>query len=420
MCNKSVKKLIDNNLCYQCGTCKSICPTSAITMKRIEGKGFIYPIVDSEKCINCGQCLSICPINNIDLEEEHIPKSSDFIGIYNCTDKERFDFTASGGIVTETIKYLFSEKKINKAIVTGMDENNPINSKVYIVENINSLKNVSGSVYQPSSVNEVLDKINENDKVAFVGLPCHIRGLNLFLRKRPNLKNSFVIKIGLICTLGRGKHGTNLTLDKNFKIKKYDNIKKIIYRYGMPPGKFRIIFKNNTKKEISGVEFLQNTDYIFMPKGCLFCTDLFNDKADITVGDPWGMNKGKKAMAIVRNHEAKNVLNEMCRKQLIVFDEEITAEQCVKTQNHSVNYKIYNYKGRISAYKKIGVKIPNIKNISYEKNTIKESIGYNLLMVNSLVFNTKLGYKVAKFTPSKILYKYRDKISGVNISKRRG
>ena len=65
-----------------------------------------------------------------------------------------------------------------------MDENKPINSKVYIVENSNSLKNVSGSVYQPSSVNEVLDKINENDRVAFVGLPCHIRGLNLFLRKK--------------------------------------------------------------------------------------------------------------------------------------------------------------------------------------------------------------------------------------------
>ena len=41
-------------------------------------------------------------------------------------------------------------------------------------------------------------------------------------------------------------------------------------------------------------------------------------------------------------------------------------------------------------------------------------------MVNSILFNTKLGYKVAKCTPSKILYKYRDKISGVNISKRRG
>ncbi|PWX48079.1 Coenzyme F420 hydrogenase/dehydrogenase, beta subunit C-terminal domain [Clostridium perfringens] len=420
MCNKSVKKLIDNNLCYQCGTCKSICPTSAITMKRIEEKGCIYPIVDSEKCINCGQCLSICPINNIDLEEEHIPKNSDFIGIYNCTDKERFDFTASGGIVTETIKYLFSEKKINKAIVTGMDENKPINSKVYIVENSNSLKNVSGSVYQPSSVNEILDKINENDRVAFVGLPCHIRGLNLFLRKRPKLKNSFVIKIGLICTIGRGKHGTNLTLDKSFKLKKYDNIKKIIYRYGMPPGNTRVYLKDGSMIEKSCMEIYRNTDYIFMPKGCLFCTDLFNDEADITVGDPWGMNKGKKAMVIVRNQEAKNILNEMCRKELIVFDEEITAEQCVKTQSHSVNYKIYNYKGRISAYKKIGVKIPNIKNISYEKNTIKESIGYNLLMVNSILFNTKLGYKVAKCTPSKILYKYRDKISGVNVSKRRG
>lgn len=417
---RSIKILTDKNLCYQCGTCYSICPTSAITMERMESKGYIYPVVNKEKCINCGQCLKVCPINNIDYKEEHLPKNDEFIGIYNSTDRERFDYTASGGVVTEIISYLFKEKRINKAIVTGMSKTNPTNSQVYIIKDDKSLKDVSGSVYQPVSVNEVLKEINKDDRVAFVGLPCHIRGLELFLKYRKNLVNSFVIKIGLICTIGRGKHGTSLTIKKSLKIKKTENIRKIIYRVGTPPGDFQVYFNNNTKKEIPCIELLKNTDFIFMPKGCLFCTDLFNDKADITVGDPWGMNKGKKAMAIVRNNKVTNILDDMITSGGLVYEESITAEQCANTQSHSVSYKIHNYAGRISAYKAIGVTIPNIKNYKVEKSSLKESIGYKLLLANSLVFNTKIGLRLATVIPSKVLYKYRNKVLGMNTAKRRG
>lgn len=419
MCNTSVKNLVDKNLCYQCGTCKSICPTSAIEMKRVESKGFVYPSINTEKCVNCGKCTIVCPINNIDYRENHLPTNDDFIGIYNSTDKGRFDFTASGGIVTEIISYLFKIKKINKAIVTGMNEESKTNSKVYVINNINKLKEFSGSVYQPVSVNEVLDSITKDDRVAFVGLPCHMRGLDLFLSQNNKLKDSFVIKLGLICTIGRGKHGTTLTLKKSLNIKNDSDIKKIIYRYGMPPGTFKVKLKNENNLKISTLDFNQNTDYIFIPKGCLFCTDLFNDKADITVGDPWGMGKGKKAMVIVRSYIVKIILKEMLKNNMIIFNQKITWEECIKTQSHSVNYKINNYKARISAYKKIGVKTPNIRNITSEKISFKENLGYNLLMINSLFFNTSIGLKIAKILPNKFLYKYRNKILDINTRKRK-
>lgn len=418
MYDKSIKKLVSNNLCYQCGTCESICPTKAIKMTRLNDKGYIYPVVDENKCVNCGKCKKVCPINNIDYNENHLPSDKDFIGIYNCTDKERFDFTASGGIVTEIIKYLFKNEIINKAIVTGMDKEKNTDSKVYVVKSGNELKEVSGSVYQPVSVNTALNEISKEDRVAFVGLPCHIRGLNLFLKEKTILNKSIFIKIGLICTIGRGKHGTNLTLKKSFNIKDFSKIKKIIYRYGMPPGRTRVYLENNTKKEMSCMEIYKNTDYIFMPKGCLFCNDLFNDQADITVGDPWGMNKGKKAMAIVRNEKVKNILDQMINENMLVFDEKITKNQCINTQRHSVVYKIYNYNARISAYKKVNVSMPKIKNIEYTNNSFKEELGYNLLMLNSLFFNTKFGFNISKIIPKKMLYKYRDKVSGINTKHR--
>lgn len=399
---KSVKILTDNNLCYQCGTCSSICPTDAIKMERIIKRGLIYPKVDEKKCINCSKCLKVCPINNIDLEENHLPTKDDFIGIYNSLDQNRFDYTASGGLVTEIIKYMFNEKKINKAIVTGMDTKNPTDGKSYIIENVEDLKRISGSVYQPVAVNELLSKIKPEDKVAFVGLPCHIRGLERYLQLNKKIKNSFIIKIGIICSIGRGKHGTTLTLEKEFGLKNYKNVDKMLYRFGMPPGDTTVYFKDGTVKSKSCMKIYKNTDYIFMPKGCLFCPDLFNDKADITVGDPWGLNKGKKAMGIIRNNEVKNIIEDMLKKNYINFDVTLTPDECIKTQQHSVNYKLHNYSYRMNSYSKFKVKMPiEVKDIP-RTNKIKHHIGFSLLMLNSNVFNSRLGYFIMKYVPKKI------------------
>ncbi|KLE14593.1 Coenzyme F420 hydrogenase/dehydrogenase, beta subunit C-terminal domain [Clostridium sp. C8] len=417
MSNKSIKKLVVKDLCYQCGTCKSICPTKAIEMINLEKRGLIYPSVNEQKCINCTKCLQVCPINNIDANENHLPNTNDFIGIYNSTDKERFDYTASGGIVTEIIKYLFETNQINKAVVTGMDKEKADNSKVYIIDDICNLKEISGSVYQPVAVNSILDRIEKEDRVAFVGLPCHIRGLDLFLNKNKSLKESIFIKIGIICSIGRGKHGTNLTLKKSLGIKNKEEIEKIIYRYGMPPGTFKVKLKNSEEKNVDMQKFNDNTDYIFIPKGCLFCNDIFNDKADITVGDPWGMKKGKKAMAIIRNERTKDILNKMVNCRFLDFEQEITPEECIRTQNHAVNYKIYNYESRISTYKKLGIEIPKINDIKLKNNSIKENLGYSLLMLNSLYFNSSIGFKSTEIINSKILYKYRNKVLSINTKK---
>lgn len=47
---------VDNEKCDQCGTCVSVCPTSALM--------FIQePVIDQKTCIGCGKCIKVCPFS---------------------------------------------------------------------------------------------------------------------------------------------------------------------------------------------------------------------------------------------------------------------------------------------------------------------------------------------------------------------
>jgi len=47
----------NENICYQCGTCTSVCPTEALWIKRPE----MDIIFEPEKCSACELCISVSP-----------------------------------------------------------------------------------------------------------------------------------------------------------------------------------------------------------------------------------------------------------------------------------------------------------------------------------------------------------------------
>ena len=46
--------------CCGCASCYTICPISAIELKK-DDEGFFYPIIDSTKCTGCRLCEKVCP-----------------------------------------------------------------------------------------------------------------------------------------------------------------------------------------------------------------------------------------------------------------------------------------------------------------------------------------------------------------------
>lgn len=400
----NIEQQVKNQLCFQCGTCESICPNNSIVMELNEKKGLIYPKINRETCIECGKCISVCPINNVNTDiNKHLLKEDEIVNVYNAMDDLILKNSTSGGLVTSIISYLFDKKIINKAIVVGMDESNPIKAKPYIVSSKKDLR--PGSVYQPVALNKVLKDITEEDRIAYVGLPCHIRGLNQYINLNRKLENSIFIKIGLLCTIGRGLNGTKLAIQKH-GIKEED-VNSLKYRVGLHPSSMLI----NNKKKIEMGEYLKYIDFIFYPKGCSYCNDLFNDECDVAVGDPWGKVDEKVAMAILYNKNLKYIMDDMEKEKYIQQKCKLDGKQTMETQKNGVKFKIHSYKERIALYRKLGIK----DNIDVDTSNIKvklniKNIGLCFLMLNSVIFNSKFGVLIAKYIPSKLLLLYRQKV----------
>ncbi len=48
----------NDDKCFQCGTCTSVCATGALSIKRPE----MTVLFDPEKCSGCGLCIQVCPV----------------------------------------------------------------------------------------------------------------------------------------------------------------------------------------------------------------------------------------------------------------------------------------------------------------------------------------------------------------------
>ncbi|MFH1135811.1 MAG: NIL domain-containing protein [Pseudomonadota bacterium] len=47
----------NDDICYQCGLCTSVCPTGALSLKRPE----MEVVFDPGKCTGCEICVPVCP-----------------------------------------------------------------------------------------------------------------------------------------------------------------------------------------------------------------------------------------------------------------------------------------------------------------------------------------------------------------------
>lgn len=341
--HNNISTVSDNHLCSNCGACIAVCPVNAISMGKTR-IGRMFAEVNSS-CIECGRCLKVCPSRSVEqitgeVSEESLLGEIQSILIGRSTRTDIFERAQSGGVVTSVLTYLFESGKIDGALLVRMTPSFSPSGEAVIVTSSSELNDTQKSCYTPVALLGALKSASSFFSLAVVGLPCHIRGA---VSLAHNLKclNNIHYKIGLICdrTMCEGIQDI-LTPSRMRGLKR-----RIIFRTsGHVGGKF-IPYKESvvsiTPEGGEPVLVPRESRFalkdMFTSPRCRICPDKLNVLADITLGDPWGMDgadeKFGNNVIIVRTSVGQQCLEGAVNEGLVLIEKESNREELIRGQH---------------------------------------------------------------------------------------
>lgn len=341
----------DNLLCSGCGSCFAACHKDAIVMRKTQTMGLLYAKVDNNKCVNCGVCMKVCPSKRYyEHEAQDLPDQIFSCHVGRSLNDTIFKNAQSGGMVTTILVYLFDNHLIDAAVTCQMEYGKPTPTIHFVIAtSAQELSRCQKSCYTQVDVVSALKNTKQFQRIAVVGLPCHIEGVcNL---ERFNLVKNIAYKIGLICEQSYSDAYMDALIGNCVSSKKdiwIEYKKKNFTHYGEYYSYQNAPIVITDRQGILKIEpkekrvFLK--DFFVVPK-CRLCDDKLNRQADIVLGDPWGLNghydeNEGDSVIIVRNSKADALLKEMTSQGLIRFAgvsiEEIKKGQRVGERNKNI------------------------------------------------------------------------------------
>ena len=165
--------------CSGCAACEDACPQNAIFMQE-DSEGFLYPFIDAKKCIECGLCNNVCPEKHKGNVEDFEEKC--FAGY--SRDPEEVKKSSSGGLATALARSIIEKG----GYVYGVAYDSSFEEVQYVRTNDASIADrFRGSKYVQAYHRKVYSLVKQDlengETVLFIGLPCEVNALILFLNK---------------------------------------------------------------------------------------------------------------------------------------------------------------------------------------------------------------------------------------------
>lgn len=312
-----------NAQCCGCEACANICGHNAIEL-RYDEEGFHYPVVDENRCTDCGLCQKVCPVFNECESKE--PYKTTFAGY--SSDGKTLEACATGGVATELSRLIIQQGGVVFGVAFTEDY---VKSEYCVATTLEELDKFSGSKYVQSRKKDVYKQVkihlNAQKLVLFVGCPCDVAALKLFLRK--DYEN--LLTVELIC-MGVTSYRIAVSY-KEWAEKKqrsqltYLNARSKDRGWFVPHLETR--FENGEKK----IATLYGTYYgygsqIFNRPSCYKCQYRGQTGvADIRIGDFWGIkqsdpywNPNGVSVIYVRSEKGINYMNQLKQYGFSLFE----------------------------------------------------------------------------------------------------
>lgn len=265
----------EKDMCTGCMACIDTCPKGAI---RIEDSLDAYnAVIDESLCINCNSCYKVC-------QNYHKVETGKPIAWYEGWAKSQSlrEASSSGGAAA-ALSRVFVEKYGTVCSCTFQDGE----FRFAFANSVDELAQFAGSKYVKSNPTEtykkIKSKLKSGEKVLFIGLPCQVAALKLYLHQECVER---LFTVDLIC------HGTPspsllemFLNDHKYSLKTIESIqfrkKTVFHLYenfkGIEPDRVQDSYMYT---------FLNCVDYT---ENCYKCSYANLDRvADITIGDSWG------------------------------------------------------------------------------------------------------------------------------------
>lgn len=144
--------------------------------------GFKYPSIDTNLCLECGACQKVCPALQVPIRKQRLDEEV-FFAAYHVNKSIRMQ-SSSGGAFSALATATLQEG--GSVCAAAFDEHFKSVRHIFI-SNESELPKLRTSKYTQSDMGsclpEIKKRLSEGNKILFVGTPCQVSGLHLYLKK---------------------------------------------------------------------------------------------------------------------------------------------------------------------------------------------------------------------------------------------
>ena len=273
----------DFDSCQQCGACRSVCPSSAISFTDTDN-GLKNIVIDNVKCIRCQKCVKVCPANREFGCTDYIEslKDKQYFFAYNYDDEIRHASSSGGACKTLIIESL------KRGAVDGVYSLRKLElypsaiGEFYTRDNIPSYSDIPNSVYHSIMACTEIAKVKKVYRLMLVGTSCQLHALEKSLRG----KYDELIKVCIFCKQQKTLDSTRfLAKAMGYKIPENQKFSTRYRGIGWPG----IVRLGEAELPYSRAAQLPFGRRLWTVPGCNLCGDPFGMEcgADISLMDPW-------------------------------------------------------------------------------------------------------------------------------------